>query len=213
MDKEYEMEELADMAIEELRCFIDTESQSVEEEHDLHSKLLSWDYVILHLDERIPENMVHLRGLNDKISDKLTEIRDMIKSEELHELEIIKEEKQILTKLEKDVGHREWKAVRTDIDQETKEEKEVLRLKEEELKKLHSKFIDLMKIMKKSKLIKAIEEDLAVGKEKDQYKKLEEYYYVQIYKFIRAYEKIFRHLWDKELILARKIDGVSKGIG
>ena len=57
---EYEMGELADMAIRELREFIDTEKQLVQEEHELLSKLQSCDYIIGHLDERIPSNITHL---------------------------------------------------------------------------------------------------------------------------------------------------------
>ena len=64
MDEEYEMEELADKAIAELREFVDTELQLVQEEHELHSKLMSWDYVIGHLDERIPADMTDLHDLN-----------------------------------------------------------------------------------------------------------------------------------------------------
>lgn len=205
MGEEYEMEELADLAIGELRAFLDTELQLVQKEHKLHPKLLSWDYVIGHLDERIPENMTHLHDLNRKIADKLIEIRNLIESGRLHDLRILKEEKQILSQLEENVKHREWKAVRKDIDLETREEKQVLKLEKLELKDLHSKFINLMKLMKRSNLISTIEEDLTINKEKEKYVKVEEYYFLQIYKFVRAYERIFRHLWKKELILSRKV--------
>lgn len=212
MNEKDEMEELADLAIEALRRFIDTEGQLVQEEHTLYSKLLSWDYIVWHLDERIPANMPHLHDLNGNIINKLIEIRDMVESGKLHELGIAREEKQILSHLEEDVKHREWKAVRKDIDLETKEEKQVLRLEKRELRELHSKFLDLMKLMKRSRLISAIEEDLTVAKEKEKYEKVEEYYFLQIYKFARAYERIFRHLWEKELVLARKVKRASKGI-
>jgi len=213
MNEEYEMEELADLAIEELRAFLDTELQLIQEEHELHSKLLSWDYVIGHLDERIPENTTHLNDLNGKIAEKFIEIRDIIESGILYELRILKDEKQILSQLEEDVKHRGWKAVRNDIDLEIRGEKQVLRLEKGELKDLHSKFIDLMKLMKRSNLISAIEEDLTVAKEKEEYEKLEEYYFLQIYKFVRAYERIFRHLWEKELILSKKVKRNSKRMG
>ena len=44
MDEEYEIEEFADAAIAELRSCINTELQFVEQEHELRSKLMSWDY-------------------------------------------------------------------------------------------------------------------------------------------------------------------------
>lgn len=212
MTEEYEIEELADMAIDDLRAFLDTESQLVQDEHELHSRLLSWDYVIGHLDERIPENKTHLHELNGKIVDKLIEIRDLIESGKFHDLRIIKEENMILSKLKDNIKNREWKAVRRDIDLETREEKQVLRLEKPELKELHSKFIDLMKLMKRSKLISAIEEDWNIAKEKEEYDKVEEYYFLQIYKFARAYEQVFKHLLEKELILSRKVKGISKSI-
>lgn len=207
MTAEYEMEESADIAISQLREFIDTELQLVNEEHDIRSKLLEWDYVIGHLSERIPEGMVHLHDFNKKVSDKLLEIREFVESGDLKHLHIEKEEEQILKQLREDVEHRDWRAVKKDIDLETEEVKRISRLEREELKELHSKFIDLMKLMKRSKLISAIEEDLTIPKEKEKYEKLEEYYFLQIYKFARAYERIFRHLWRKESILARKLSG------
>ena len=210
MDEEYEMEELADKAIAELREFVDTELQLVQEEHELHSKLMSWDYVIGHLDERIPADMTDLHDLNRQIADKLIEIRDLIESGRLHDLRIIKEEEQILRQLGGDIKHKDWKAVKKGIDLEKGVEKQVLRLEKRELKELHSKFIDLMKLMKKSKLISSIEEDLTAAKEKEEYDKLEEYYFLQIYKFARAYERILRHLWRKEMFLSRKIKRDAK---
>ncbi len=203
MDEEYEMEEVADMAIEHLREFVDTEKQLVQEEHELLSKLQSWDYIIGHLDERIPANLAHLHELNRKIAEKLIEIRDLIESGRLHDLRILKEEEQILQQLHRDVEHRDWRAVRKEIDLERREEKNVIGLEKTELEDLHSKFTDLMKLMKRSELISAIEEDLTTPKEKEEYEKPEEYYFLQIYKFARAYERIFRHLWRKELYLER----------
>jgi|SRR3989338_6250401 len=209
---EYEMGELADMAIRELREFIDTEKQLVQEEHELLSKLQSCDYIIGHLDERIPSSMTHLHELNRNIAEKLVEIRELIESGTLNELRVLKEEEQILQQLRGDIEHGNWRAVRKDIDLETRDEEQIVRLEKRELRDLHSKFIDLMKLMKRSKLISAIEEDLTVPKEKEEYEKLEEYYFLQLYKFARAYERIFRHLWRKNLILSKKIRNDSKRI-
>ena len=72
--------------------------------------------------------------------------------------------------------------------------------------------MEMMKLMKRSKLISAIEEDLIIPKDEVKYQKLEEYYFLQIYKFVRAYEHLFRHLWKKELILSRKVKKNSKRI-
>ena len=202
MAEEYEMEELADMAIAELSSFISTESQFVEEEHELSSKLMSWDYVIGHLDERIPSEMDTLHEFNRKIAEKLLEIRELSESGRFRDLRILEEDREILQKLAVDVRHRNWKAVTADVASERQEEVKSLRLKKRELKELHSKFLELMKLMKTSRLIEAIEESLATAKEKEEFEKLEEYYFLQIYKFARAYERIFRDLWRKEKMLA-----------
>ncbi|MEK6984216.1 MAG: hypothetical protein AABX33_06600 [Nanoarchaeota archaeon] len=212
MNEEYEMEELADLAIEELREFIDTEKQLVQEEHEFLSKLQSCDYIIGHLDERIPDNMTYLHELNRNTAEKLVEIRELIESGTLNELRVLKEEEQILQQLRGNVEHRNWRAVRKNIDLQTREEEQIVRLEKRELRDLHSKFIDLMKLMKRSKLKSAMEENLTIKKEKDEYEKLEEYYFLQLYKFVRAYERIFRHLWRKDLVLSKKIRRDSKRI-
>jgi hypothetical protein len=212
MNKDYEMEELADAAVGELRNFIDEEKQLIRGEHDLISKLQSWDYIVAHLDERLPANMTNLHKLNEDVAKKLIEIRDLIESGTLSDLRILKEEEQILQQLPKDVEHRDWMAVRKNADSEAQEEEQAVRLEKRELKDLHSKFIELMKLMKRSKLISAIEEDLTIPKEKEEYEKLEEHYFIQLYKFARAYERIFRHLWRKELILYKKTKKYIKKI-
>ncbi len=181
---EYMMEEVADEAINDLRAFIDTEQQFVKEEHDFEAKMQQWDLVIAHLDERIPPEEEHLHKLNTEVADKLVEIRNIIESEELADLKIVKEEKKLMSK-------HKWKVVK-------KLEKKALRLEKHELKKLHSEIIKLMKIIKKSESIAMDEEHLTRSKQKHEYKKIEEYYFLQIYKFLRAYERIFRNLWKLE---------------
>jgi hypothetical protein len=212
MGEEFEWEEFADMAIEELNEFLHVESCFVKEEHEFLSKLYSMEQIIIHLDERISEKLIHLHDLNKRISEKFLEIRDLIESGELCELTILKEENHILSKIKEDMKHRDWRVVKKDIELETKDELKVLRLEEKEIKNLHSKFLDLMKIMKRRNLVSALNEDLILQKDKEQYVKLEEYYFVQIYKFIGNYERIFRHLWGKELLLSRKIMDDSKKI-
>ena len=174
MDKhqEYELEEYADISIDEIRRFIDTELQLIKEEHDLYTKLLAISNIVMHL----------------------------------RNLRIIKEEKEVLTKLEEETEHRDWLAVKDNLNLEPQKEKNTLRLEKDELRELHKKFIDLMKFMKRSDLINTIKEDLTKFKEKKEYIKQEEYYFLQIYKFLRAYERIFRHLWKKERRLYNKLN-------
>lgn len=247
-------EEFADMAVEELRAFINTEEKFVEEEHALIDKLLSWDYIMLHLDESLPTNMVHLIHLNHEIAAKLIEIRKFIGKRRLKDLRIEKEEKHILAKLEKDVKHRDWKAIRRKAKLRIyieylllligKKQKKVLRLEIRELKELHSKLKDLLGLTSTTMIMLAINEDImeaikrtdktitmdeikeiakrsgdklqvfdeavTIQKHKEEYERLEEYYFLQIHKFAIAYERIFRHLWEKEKILYEKAQRISK---
>jgi len=200
MEEEYEWEEFADEAVVDLTNFIRVEEQLVKEEHSLFTAVQFCGYIIAPLDERIPENMVHLHALNGTITDRLLGIQKLLESSSLRGLKIVEEEDHNLQKLKEDVEHRDYRAVIEDI----KSKGQFERLSIDGLKELHSKLIRLMKPMKRSKFIKAIEEDLTKKKDKEKYKKLEEYYFLQIYKIIRAYERIFRHLWRKERKLARR---------
>ena len=42
-----------------------------------------------------------------------------------------------------------------------------------------------------------------LGESLEAYEKKEEYYFLQIYKFARAYERVFRHLLKKEIKIAK----------
>jgi len=53
MAEEFEMEDMADMAISECRTFIDTENQFIIEEHMLLDTIGQWESIIGHIDERI----------------------------------------------------------------------------------------------------------------------------------------------------------------
>lgn len=205
-------EEASDIVVELFRDYINTENQLITKEHELEEKLYSWDYIIVHLNEIIPKTQDNLHELNVLVSDKLLDIREYIESNEINGLKIVKEHKKNLSKLEKNVEHRKWALLKEGLDYDNSKLKKFVKVKKHELKELHSKIIGLMKIMKKSKLIKAINEDLTIKKEKENFIKKEEYYFIQIYKYLRAYERIFRHLWRKEKILAKKIKKTSKKI-
>ena len=120
---------------------------------------------------------------------KLESLRVSLEEGELEELKIKKEEKEIKNKLNKKVEHRDYKAVKNNI-----------RLRKKELKKLHSQIIELMSLIKQCEAMPA-GKNLTTQRDKDEFKKLEKYYLLQIYKILRAYERIFRHLWRKENIL------------
>lgn len=203
--EEYEWEEMADMAIIELREFISTEQQLVQEGHSLMDKLNSWDYLFAHLDERIPEKSTTLHALSGEIMQQLVSIRTFAEAELNAELTIIKEEEATLKKLEKGRAHREWQIVKSAISEEIKEEEKSVRLTKEEIKTLHSMFIDLMKIIKRSAAITLKDEHITQQKDKEEFAQIELHYYAEIYKFSRAYERILRQLWEKERALLGEI--------
>lgn len=200
----FEWEELADMAIEETESFIDAEGGFVSQEHILLERLISWDHIFAHLDERIPEEASHLHELSGEVARRLVEIGKMVESCMLKDLEILAEEKEVLTRLQTDAKHKKWRAVKRDLRQEAADERKVIRLELRELKKLHSKFRGLKRVMDRHALIAAINADLTDPKQKEEYQRLEEYYFWKIYKFIRIYEDVFKHLLEKEMELFSK---------
>ncbi|MBR9700483.1 hypothetical protein GOV11_01310, partial [Candidatus Woesearchaeota archaeon] len=103
MKEEFEWEEIADMAVANLTEFIHTERHFFEEEHILEDKLESLDNILVHLDERIPENMHHLHTLLGKVYDKLREILGLLESDRLSGVRIENEDSEVLTKLKKDI--------------------------------------------------------------------------------------------------------------
>jgi len=202
MKGEEHLEELADNAVDRLRDHIDTEQQEIKEKHELHEKLLAWDHIFTHNCAKIPPELNHLHELNDHIHTKIEQIRQLIESDMMRDLTFLTEEENIMATLNEDIKHRDWRACRKDIDLETQKVKEDVNLEKEELKELHTKFIDLMKLMEHSVLLNAIKQDLSILKQKHEYEKLEEYYFLQVYKFANAYEAIFRHLWKKKMHLS-----------
>jgi len=215
-DEPFTFDESVDAAVVTLRAFIDTEQQFVKGEHELKAKLDSWDYIIMHLLQEIPESMPHLHDLNTEIGNKLFDIRALIESDSLKDVRIMKEEQQHLDTLEETVRHRNYRAVRRAVRvvfaAETKDEDKVLRLEIHELQKLHAEFAELMQIMKKSNLVSALNEDMTTPKQKHEYETVEEHYFVEIYKFARAYERIFRDLIQKERRLFAKVRNNSNRI-
>jgi hypothetical protein len=199
---EFEWEEIADMAVEDLRAFVNTEEKLVEEEHELIDKLFAWDSIMAHIEERLPADS-ELHSFNLAIAEKLVEIRDLLESGPLHNLKIRKEEQHLLASLEADLKHRDWRAVKKDIAEEEAEEEKVIRLEAAELKILHTKFTELLALADVE--LSHLKKHLPRESQKDDFEQKEEHYYLQIYKFARAYEEIFRHLLEKEEILLRKL--------
>ncbi|MBU0979659.1 MAG: hypothetical protein KJ709_02545 [Nanoarchaeota archaeon] len=197
MDEEYEWEEFADMAIAESKAFLHTEKRLVKNHHKLIDRLQAWDHIFAHLDERLPAES-HLHELFGEIRVKLLEIDQLVTEGRLKELRLMKEEKRDIKMLRRDVKHRNWKAVKQDVQAETEEEREVKDLQMEELQELHERFRELTGLLEGSELKTAIDEDLGKPKEKHEFEDKVHYYLVQMHRFFAVYETVFRHLWEKE---------------
>ncbi len=187
------MEYEANLTVKFLRTNINVLKQFVQKKHDVEEKFAAYENIFRHLGEQIPHEGDRLSDLLDDFAKLALQLRELIENSKLIDLSIIGEDKKILEKLDKKIEHVSWRAV-------IKQNNNIIRVKEKELKKLHSILISMMKVIKRSKLIPLDRFD----KPKQEFKKLEEYYFVQIYKFIRAYERIFRHLWRKERIIAKE---------
>ncbi len=203
MADEYPCEGNADYAIECIREFIDVEKHFVKDEHELFNTIMSLVEIVSHLYDVVSEDKVEFL---DELTDKLAELQDIVESDSLKNLRIEKEEEHILNKLKEDIKHREWRAVKDDIEKLEKDEKKALKLEHHELRQVKSHFKELKKIIKKSKLVPANKEDLAEFKQKSDYEKQEIYYFLHLYKSASAYEKIFRDLFNKEKKLMGKLN-------
>lgn len=204
------MEEHADIVINDFKEFIDLESKLIKKEHHFHTQLQSVDLIIGHLDERISEDAKHLHELNGQITDKLVEINKLVESDAMKDLSIVNEEKSVLKKLELDVDHKDWKAVKKDVSAELEDEKSSVNLGVFELHNLYVHFTELKNLIKKKTLIHAIKNDDLSHKEKKEYEHLEEHYFMQIYKFVSLYQHVFKHLLKKETHLWNKARKDSK---
>lgn len=172
------MEEIADATVAILREFINAEQQFVTEEHNLHDKLCAVDHIFAFLDEKIPENLGHLHNLNHKIYKGILKLRDFIEENSLVNVQFLQE------------GNG-WKAV-------SEKAGELVSVNGQLLKEFHDLFVELADAMAESELIKAVHQDLGNEKPKEDYVSLEEHYFAEVYKFLRAYEGILRRLWQKE---------------
>jgi len=176
-------EELANPALSNLQAFIDVEKEIIAEEHGLEVKLLSWESIWNHLDEVIP---TELEGLNGKIFDLIIEIREFMEREQIRDIRLEKEEEELLAQLKEEVEHKEWRAVKRGLHEEKVKEKKAVRLHQEELHFLHSKFEAMLELM-------GAKEWRTAGKHLRVFQ--------EIYRFIVVYEKAFRHLLKKEEML------------
>jgi hypothetical protein len=116
----------------------------------------------------------------------------------------------MLREVTTDIPHKKWQVTRLETkDGQTKKKfhtiasmfkkrKNHVRVEKEHIKILHHKIATLLHHMNESELIKALGADTVAEKEKKTYLEKENYYFVEIYKFLRAYEHILRYLWKKE---------------
>jgi len=198
----FEWEESAEAVIAELREFIDHEQRHVVQSHDLLTRLQSWEYVLLHLDERIPRRMKKLHAINAETTDALVAIRDLVDSVQFQGLKLEREEAHVVARLEADVRHRDWRAARSDLAHATDDAERFVRLEERELKTLHAQFLELATSMQQNRLRDALKE--GAQKEIAEFAKIEEYF-AHVSAFVSTYERILYDLISKERVLSANI--------
>lgn len=179
---EYEWEEMAEMAVQELQSVLDIENQAAIEEHKIIDSFNAWEHIFAHIDEKLQEDDTVHETLAD-VQLKLTEARTIIEEGDIRNLSLRKEEREILKKLKEDIAHKDWRAVKQEMGEEKELEEVSIRAEAAELKQLHSLIIEMQRSLK----------EIA---EKDEYIK-------QIYESIKAYERIFRKLWEKERLFLK----------
>jgi len=197
----YPYEEVADMAVKEIRAFIDADKHIIQEEHELSSKLWAMDLIFEGIAERIPDQENILHDLNESFRETILALRKAIMKFNNSQVHIVKEEAALLEKIEDDIEHKEWKIVKVEIDESTELADEVVRLREKELKEVHSilnKFDSELTSRDVKKAVNGMEG----------HKKIEEYF-SHVHAFIRSHEKIFKNLYKKEKILSNKLEDTS----
>jgi len=172
--------ELANAVIKESMEFIDVENQFIKQEHLFSDALFGWHNLIMELYESCSSE--EERDFILLLIEKISEITDLIESDRLKDMQFVKEEEAIAEKLEEDIKHRDWRAVRIDIALEKREEKKVVRLEERELKEIHSKLLEILVLVKQRKI-------------KDPQL---EHYISQLESIFKTYEEILRNLIEKE---------------
>jgi len=210
MADEHDWEEFADDAIGELHEFIHLELHYVEKVHGLIGRLHSFGNVLAHFDERLPSHLTNLVDLHREIAEKLGRLIDLVESDQYIDIRIEREEQRVLHDLEDDVKHRDWKAVKNDLGEESEDIEKGLRLKIKELKELHDRFKEIRELMERGNLIEALSADKLPQQTKAEYVKVHEYYFVQFYNFTKAYENIFRQLWEKERAISEQLKKQTK---
>ncbi len=191
---EENLQEWADSALENIRSFINHEQQFIKKEHSFANQVHALDQPFHYLFNEVFSDK-KLQALINEVLDLLRDLKNWVDTSEINDVRLIKEEQNILQQMKVDKERKKWKVVKDEVKSEEKAEEAVLNLELHEIRKIHDIFLEIMKLMKRSKLL-ALDEDMT--KEKKDYANKIDYYFNQIYKFIRTYERIFRHLWKKE---------------
>ena len=141
-----EEQEFADAGIDELRkgldqkkSFLATEKEFVKAEHDLLAKIHSITYVLMHIDEQTPVGSPS-DTLSEELIELLTPLQEDLESGRVEELRIVQEEEATIEKLEEDIEHKKWRAVKKDKRRLEHEEAQALRVEKRELAVLHKTF-------------------------------------------------------------------------
>lgn len=219
------MEEVADMILAELQEGIDIESNVIQEEHDFGVKIDMLSNVLVHLEERLDAlvennqgNPEELKRAND-LHQVLAEIHELLGhlgiavSDTLADIHIKGENKRRLKKLKDDLAHKEWSLLIKDTGLLTRIpffRNRFLRSNIEHLDLLHRKISESRKVIERkhdgTHLITTLHDNASYKKEKEAYERQEEYYFVQMYHFLKMYEDIFEKLLEKEISL----QGIAK---
>lgn len=200
-EEEMSLEAMADSAVEDLRNFLSAEEQIVQQEHLLDDKLYAFDPLLLHLSGIIPDDRPDLDQLAHDVADELGVLRVFVEEELQAHLHIMQEEKATAAKIQQALAHKDWRAVKKLREEAKKEEKEEGRLTRNELKTIHKFYIDIMRMIKKANAVPV--EHVGVRTDKDRFSEEFTYYFTELYNYARAYELIFRKLWEKERMLLR----------
>ena len=199
---------IAQEATKDLLADLNIQEQTIAREHDLKTKLYIWDNIIVHLNTLVSEDSA-IHGLLLDVIDKLLELRELIEGYEVTELKLIAEEKSIVREINSHISdknsglqHKGWQLVKIVESKAKGKAQKFYKLEIAELKKLKRKFTELGLLIEKSKTIKINPSD---GKTAiTEFKREEEYYFLQLYRFASIYANVLGGLLIKEELLLRR---------
>lgn len=207
-----QLEELADIVVDDFRSFIHNEERFIQEAHELKDQFIASSHVLRHLSDLLSSKHP-LVSVYRQIMDAINVVLTMLDRASHQDLMLVQEEEGVVRNLETDLKHLKWKAIKKDMSHEIYVEKEAIELETHELVIFHREFEVIVDMLEDGSLKPYLHSrHLRNHMPKEDHESDAVYYCVHLYKMFKSYEEIFRGLVVKESRLNRKAEGTAEKI-